>query len=310
MNKWNNAPVAADVAPARARAAAPKAAAGAIGGNNIALLRRKALGNNCGFIADAYPGGMKIVTAEELGNERVIIRWGTTTPIGAVNKKAIVINKADAITETSNKGAFRLKAHKAGLTPRTWATLEALGNENDPPEAVIIRPEVHERSENISLCRTLDEANKAIAACKGQGYYISEYIKKDREFRVFVAQGRAFMVFEKQPKNKADVSWGCVEEGALKYVGWSEWPLHVVENAIKAFNISNLDFGAVDVIEKAGKAYFLEINTAPEVWPYYGELFADVFNYMLNKTRERIAVKFSKNWKDYIHPSITKKAIV
>lgn len=306
LNKWAPAPVAKPAVVARAVANAPAKA----DKQKVAILRRKELGNNCKFIADAYDDGMEIITPDTLKKMDWIVRWGTTTPIGQVNDNANVINKASAITQTSNKGVFRLLAHKEKLTPRTWANLDDLGNEKEPPEAVIIRTMHHERSENITLCHTFEEANKAIAATKGHGYYISEYIKKDEEYRVFVAQGRAFMVFRKRPKDKNAVSWGCVEEGAMEYVNWSQWPLAVVENAIKAFNLSNLDFGAADIIVKDGKAYFLEINTAPEVWPYYGERFADVIKYIINVSRDRIKTVFTKDWKNYIHPAISEKAIV
>lgn len=306
LNKW---------APAVAVAAMAAGAAVNVGG--LVLLRRKELGNNCGFIADEIKG-MKICMPTEVPKgTNWLVRWGTTTKLPAANDKANVINFASAIIETSDKGTFRAKAHKAGLTPKTWLTFDELAKDEEGAEAVIIRSRHHERSEGINLCKTPAQAEAAIKkiTAKGDAYYISEYVKKDREFRVFVANGRAFMVFEKKPRNKADVSWGCVEEGALEYVNWSEWPLHVVENAIKAFNLSKLHFGAVDVIEKAGKAYFLEINTAPEVWPYYGQRFADVFKWMFKKgtgakAREPIAIKNFKDWKNLIHPAITDKAIV
>ncbi len=275
----------------------------------VVLLRRKDIGNNCHFIADNFPGKkLEIVdpTVDFTGVEWMI-RWGTTTPIG--NNKINVINRASAITETSKKGTFRLKAHKAGLTPRTWTSLAELGKE-EHVEAVIIRPMTHERGENITLCKTLPELEAAIKKCGGEGkYYISDYVQKTQEFRVFVASGRAFMVFEKQPKDKKAVSWGCVEEGALKYVKWSEWNEAVVTNAIGAFNLSKLDFGAVDVIVKDGKAYFLEINTAPEVWEYYGQRFGEVLNHMIEKGRDRIPLTPNQGWKGMIHPAITDKAV-
>lgn len=277
---------------------------------SIAIVRRKELGNNCGFIIDGLKAlgiNADIVVPDKapIGLEWAI-RWGTITPIA---KETKVINSATAIKKTSDKGTFRLKAHAAGLTPKTWGSMDELAKYDGEVGDIIIRPRHHERSQGLFLCSTPEQADKALKTIQG-AYYISEYVKKDREYRVFVANGRAFMVFEKKPKNKNDVSWGCVEEGALKYVAWSDWPLHIVENAIKAFNLSKLHFGAVDVIEKDGKAYFLEINTAPEVWPYYGERFADVIKWMIEKGRETIKVNNFKDWKNTIHPAITDKAVV
>lgn len=296
LNRWAPEPVKA----------APKAAPVAA----IAIVRRKELGNNCAFIIDGLKAlgiNANIIVPDKapLGLEWAI-RWGTTTPIA---KETKVINSATAIKETSDKGTFRIKAHAAGLTPKTWGSMDELAKYDGEVGDIIIRPRHHERSQGIFLCSTPAQADKALKTIQG-AYYISEYVKKDREYRVFVANGRAFMVFEKQPKNKNDVSWGCVEEGQMAYVNWSDWPAHVVENAIKAFNLSKLHFGAVDVIEKDGKAYFLEINTAPEVWPYYGARFADVIKWMIEKGRETIKVKNFKDWKNTIHPAITDKAVV
>ncbi len=278
----------------------------------IAIIRRKDLGNNCGNIINALEElGIKasIVEVKDANHLEWGIRWGTTGVIG--NKDTKIINRASAIKETSDKGTFRLKANVAKLTPKTWGSMEELAKYDGEVGDIIIRSRHHERSEGLHLCSTLAQAEAAIKKINGP-YYISEYVKKDREFRVFVANGRAFMVFEKKPKNKNDVSWGCVEEGALNLINWSEWPVHVVENAIKAFNLSKLHFGAVDVIEKNGKAYFLEINTAPEVWHYYGQKFAQVFKWMMNgdKRKENLVVKDWTNWKHLIHPALTDKAVV
>jgi hypothetical protein len=280
----------------------------------IVLLRRKELGNNCHNIADNYADDkMQIVLPDSplLATAKFIIRWGTTAKLPESKIKQTVFNTAEAIIETSRKGPFRLKVHiasKGKLTPRTWATVDDLAKEEEVG-SVIVRPTHHERSKDIFLCTNLKELEAAIAKCK-EGYYISEYIKKDEEYRVFVAQGRAFMVFRKKPKDKNAVSWGCVEEGALEYVAWSDWPLEVVRNAIGSFLESRLDFGAVDVMVKDGKAYFLEINTAPEVWKYYGERFSDIFGYMVKNGKERLLIKDNKNWKGLIHPAITDKAVV
>jgi len=293
LNKW---------APAKARVVV-------IGG--IAIVRRKELGNNCGFIIEGLKDlGVKasIVEVKDAKNLNWAIRWGTTSPIP--NKDTKVINHASAITETSDKGTFRLKAHASGLTPKTWGSMKELAEYEGEVGDIIIRSRHHERSEGIFLCSTPEQADKAVKAINGP-YYISEYVKKDREWRVFVANGRVLMVFEKIVKDKKAVSWGCVDEGSLVLYRWSQWPLHVVENAIKAFNLSKLHFGAVDVIEKDGKAYFLEVNTAPEVWPYYGARLADAFKYMMDgDKRKTIPVKDYKSWKSLIHPSISDAAIV
>lgn len=285
-----------------ARPAAARAAA------EIILLRSANLGNNCRFIANNYPdGALKIVTPEEfrgLRGIKHIIRWGTTMSIGAENRDVKVINKASAIKETLDKAAFRKKCADIGVAPKTWMSLDDLCNDPVGAAAVIVRPRNHERSENLHLCKTLAEAEAAVARYGANNYYISEYIAKDREIRVFIVQGKVIIGLEKNPGNKREVSWGCVEEGQLAVMRWSEWPMFAMEAAVKAFNLSKLDFGAVDVMIKGNKAYVLEINTAPEVWTYYGQRLGEAFHHMINVNRERIATTRFGNWKDVAHPTL------
>lgn len=281
--------------------------------STVGILRSEEYGNNVPFIVDAFGDDkMRIIQrGEDTTGLTTIIRWGSTATIE--NREGVkLINTAKALKETNNKGAFRKKVGDLG--PKYFDSFAEVENYDGELEAIIIRPRTHARSEHLYLCRTREEAEAAIRACENVdgSYYCSEYISKEKEYRVFVANGRAFMVFEKVPRNRNDISWGCVEQGQLKLINWSEWPLHIVKNAIDSFNHSSLDFGAVDVMEKNGRAYFLEINTAPEVWPYYGQKFAQVFKYMIEESfigkGKRLTVT-GATWKHFIHPAVTEKAI-
>lgn len=275
----------------------------------IVLLRREGMGNNCHHVADKYPGGMKICTAEEVpADTEWVVRWGTTSNLLGKPK---IINKSGAIHETYDKGTFRAKVAAQGLAPRTWLSLKAfLDDPYEEFEYAIVRPHNHQRSQDIYFCTNINETK---AACKklGEGnYYISEFINKDQEWRVFVVNGRVICVLEKVPSRRVrnEVSWGFVN---FHYVNWSEWPLYVVENAVKSFNLSSLDFVALDLVSVDGKAYFLEANTAPEVWPYYGGVLAKAIEYSIEHNRERIPVSGDgKNWKNYAHPALTNRAIL
>ena len=274
----------------------------------IALLRRDGMGNNCHYVADKIKGCI-IGTAEEIpADTDWVLRWGTTSNLKGKPK---IINRADAIHETYDKGTFRAKCAAHGLAPRVWFSLNDFVN--DPYEDfyyAIVRPRNHQRSQDIYLC---EDINQTKAACKklGEGnYYISEYIHKHQEWRVFVVSGRVICVLEKVPRkgHRGDVSWGFAD---FTYINWSEWPIHVVKNAIDCFNLSGLDFAALDIVSVNDKAYFLEANTAPEVWPYYGGKLADAIIYIMEHGRDRIPVSGDgKNWKHYIHPSTAKAAII
>lgn len=279
---------------------------------SVVILRSRELGNNCHYIADNYPGqALSIVTPEQysLMNPKPewAIRWGTTG--ATVARETKVLNKASAIKETLDKASFRKKAADAGLAPRMWLSKDELVRyEGDLDDGIIVRPNHHARSEHLYHCTTPAELDAAIVAINGP-YYISEYVKKDRELRVFIVAGKAVIVLDKDPpRDRNNVSWGCVEEGALTVLRWSQWPMFAIENAIKAFNLSKLDFGAVDVMVKGGganaRAYFLEINTAPEVWRYYGERLGEAFHHSINTSRDRIPTNQYNNWKDVAHPTL------
>lgn len=280
---------------------------------NAYILRGEEFGHNTFHITNQYPE-LKVVKKGELPpTPDWVIRWGNQAKIANGPK---IINKKSAIKETCNKGVFRKKAADKGLAPRTWLSIDtflAWCNDEGADQAVsvIVRPHFHSRSEDLYFCKSKKELDDAIAKV-GPDYYISEYIKKDREVRVFVANGRVMIVAEKKPKDKKLVTWGCVEEGILDYTFWEDWEEDIIRVAIESFNLSKLDFAAVDIMVKNGKAYFLECNTAPEVWAYYGECFGKVFKYMIEneKGRERIPVKDYKNWKNTIHPAISDKAII
>jgi glutathione synthase/RimK-type ligase-like ATP-grasp enzyme len=281
----------------------------------VHILVRNGRDPNVEMVAEEIGKTARRVEVEKLGNIKEtdwLIRWGCTARIR--NDKVKVINKKDAIRETTDKGKFRFKVAKEGLAPKTWLNIfDYLAEYEEPNQFVplIVRPSVHERSENLHFCGKIGELAEVVKKL-GNDVYISEYIAKQKEYRVFVANGRAMIVAEKMPKDRKEITWGCVEEGVLEYVPWSEWPNEVVECAIKSFNLSHLDFGAVDIMWKDGKAYFLEVNTAPEVWRYYSECFGLVFNYMIAnaKGRDRIPIKDFTHWKNTIHPAISKQAVV
>lgn len=100
------------------------------------------------------------------------------------------------------------------------------------------------------------------------------YVKKISEFRLhFVASNDTPFIQRKARRNdvdKEDVNWKVRNlEGGFIYANdpenVGEIPEDVIVQGTRAFKQSRLGFGAVDVIfnKKEGKAYVLEINTAP-----------------------------------------------
>ena len=132
------------------------------------------------------------------------------------------------------------------------------------------------------------------------------------EYRVAVVQGRAAWVARKTPGNPEDVAWNVARGGRFDNVRWDEWPLKVVKIAIQAFNLTELDFGGVDVmVDREGECYVLEINSAPSLTsPYRQRCMAKCFDYMVEHP-ERISVPEQRGgYRKFIHPALRDNAIV
>jgi glutathione synthase/RimK-type ligase-like ATP-grasp enzyme len=263
---------------------------------------------SCPWIADE--AGLDVFTNQDaVPKDGYMFRWGTTSDM---NTKAKVVNKIDAIYGTADKIAFRKKLVDDRLCPPTWFDTKTFRQlpAKDLAFPLIVRPAEHQRSEDLYVCNDAWEIMDAIEKIRGP-YYMSMYIKKVQEFRVFITSGRVAWVIEKMPKDKEAVSWGCIREGDFEYVAWEDWNLNVVDNAIKAFNKSDLDFGAVDVILNGdGTPYTLEINTAPYLTEYYARTIGKTFKHIVDNGRDRFPIREIKDWKDAIHPAVSNKARV
>lgn len=118
-----------------------------------------------------------------------------------------------------------------------------------------------------------------------------KYIPKNDEYRVhcFRSRKNEYQVFDVQRKARVvdipddKINWKIrnLEGGFIYQRNNIEVPKCVTEAALKVFSITGLDFGAVDVIyTKKGKAYVLEINTAPGLAGTTLENYVAMFNAM------------------------------
>jgi len=138
-------------------------------------------------------------------------------------------------------------------------------------------------------------------------------IKKVAEYRVFVVQGRVVSVAEKTPSNPDDIAWNVAQGGRFDVVSWDNWPLQAVRKSVEAFNLTELDFGGVDVMVDAdGKAYVIEINSAPSLTSEYRQqCMAKAFDWIATNGKERIPLISEKGgYRKFIHPCITDRAIL
>ncbi len=237
----------------------------------------------------------------------LVIRWGCTSNLIG---EPTVVNKAKAIHYASDKATSRKEFADAGLAPRTWLSFEefraqAFGD----IYPVIVRPSTHAQGKNLDVCNTHAEV---FTACEKYGdFYISEFIDKVQEFRVFALQGRVVWVAEKTPADPKAVAWNVAQGGKFDNVRWGQWNLKMISVALEAYRMSGLDFGGIDVmVDKGGKSYVLEINSAPsQTSPYRQECCARAFDYLIRNYGEKglshyPIINNAKNWRDFIHPGL------
>lgn len=219
-------------------------------------------------------------------SEDLIINWGNTEwkqPSSTIR----VMNPPNLIRQASNKLLFFGLMKEAGhedIIPPFWTRQEDI-----PDEAFPI------------LCRTI------LAGHSGDGIIIAvnrhalvraslfvKYINKKDEYRVHIGKGRVggdCQVIAVQRKARRietpteQVNWKVRNHGngfIYKRDGVNP-PQAVLEVARTALEASGLDFGGVDVIwnEKKGRAYVLEINTAPGL---EGQTVADYAAYFRAQT--------------------------
>lgn len=279
------------------------------------ILRRVGLGHvSCEGIAAQSKSSLQVVrgdTAPDNANG-ILFRWGCTA---SVANHGVVVNTSKAIHFASDKKRSRLAMQEAGvLVPDTWASNEAIYEGMLP---CIVRPATHSQGRHLHYCTTIEQLADAIGFGIGGDGYISRYIPKVREYRVYVVCGRIVAVADKLPDDPTAIGWNHSLGASYQNVRFSDWPLNGCYEAIKAMDVVGLDFGGVDVMEDAnGRVYVLEVNSAPSLFSdYRTRLMAQAFDYIVANGKAHIPLgggnrSGNKRWRDFIHPSVNEEARV
>jgi len=278
---------------------------------SVIILRRRKLGaTSCREISAKSETGIKVVRNDKVipADADMVIRWGCTSNTGIRN----TINTAASIHEVNDKAGFRMKMDEHDLCPPTWIDIDDF-QMHGHPYPLIVRKSRHAQGRGLYVAEDFGQL-QALTRQLGKGnYYFSPLINKVAEYRVFVVQGRAVAVAQKTPGNPEDIAWNVARGGRFDNVRWDNWPLKAVKVAIAAFNLSTLDFGGVDVmVDGAGNAYVIEINSAPSLTSDYRQsCMAKAFDWIIRHGKKRIPlIEERGGYRKFIHPAITDKAIV
>lgn len=131
---------------------------------------------------------------------------------------------------------------------------------------------------------------------------------------MYVVAGRVVAVAEKTPGDRNKTAWNVARGGRFDMLRWDDWPIDVCQLGIKAFMLSSLDFGGVDIMVEEGtnQPHFIEINSAPSLPLTSTETatsrhmaMAKAFKWHAEHGLDRIGdTEGYQGWRSVIHPCI------
>lgn len=229
------------------------------------------------------------------GPGKVVICWGSGKALEPLLAGTKLLNPPEVVLRTSCKARFFESLDENVRVPE-WTR-----------EASVAQQWVNEGHDVCARLTTTGHSAEGLVILNKdvdflQAPLYTKYIKKEQEYRV-----HCFAV--RQPQN-ADgsftTSYRVIDiQRKIKrpdFEGTPNWrirnhangfvyvrndvhpPEDVSRQALQAFDASGLDFGAVDVIynQKQGKAYVLEINTAPGITGRSVEIYSKAFSESLD----------------------------
>lgn len=222
---------------------------------------------------------------------KTVINWGNTTPSNADEiARCNILNPPELITQASNKLQFFQACADAGEEgppiPRfTREKGTAAGWFDESKKAMVLARTVlaGNSGEGIVKIESKEELSKV-----PDNTLLVEYKLKRDEFRVHVARGiGAFCIQQKRARydfeGEIDYKVRNYDNGFVFAREEVSCPTSVTESAIRALQVTGLDFGAVDVIYNARyeQPYVLEVNTAPGIEASTVQDYIGMFNKLL-----------------------------
>lgn len=197
-------------------------------------------------------------------NNKTVINWGSSVLSTEVSKCSI-INRPEAVSIAQNKlSLFQLLSKYEQVSiPEFTSDIEVAKDWLDNGNTVVAREMLRASAgRGIKIVKDKNEIEYAPLYTK--------YVPKKEEYRVHIVAGKIIDVQKKGIKldyPKEDINWQVRthDKGFIYMRENIKVPEDVTKQALLAFNKTDLDFGAIDVIynDKSSKAYVLEINTAP-----------------------------------------------
>lgn len=241
--------------------------------------------------AQALARVLGVERRRKLRNGRVVgavrptmVRWKTTmpTPLGVERE----LNGLDAVRLASHKRRALEVMAEAGVRVPPFA--RSLDSEHLVGHEIIFgRANYHTKGQDIVVYRNTSTAGDYCEHC-GRGehgtlefsyhenqpnqplptqedYFIA-YLRPEKEYRYHVAFGRVILPTVKMKEDGSYSDDSLIrnhQDGLWRQVVCREVRPELEEQALGAVRALGLDFGAVDIIVHDGRAFVLEVNTAP-----------------------------------------------
>jgi hypothetical protein len=229
--------------------------------------------------------------------DKLVINWGASRFPDFI-RGTQVINSPDDVHACSNKLAFFEKMSEGGTGPRVvdWTTDAEQALEWVEDGVVVVARKVLNGSGGDGIV-FLDKRNVGNHL---DAPLFTAYKPKKEEYRVHVFEG---MVLDVQQKllRKTDDSGQPIDPKKVDFrvrnlangFVFGRNDVHpnrdVIDQSVRAIQKSGLTFGAVDVIwnDKEGKAYVLEINSAPGLEGTTIQNYTNAFKSLLEQRLEK-----------------------
>jgi len=257
-----------------------------------------------------------------------IFTWGNVRKLPKLGE---VHNHPDLVSAAADKGKYRLLLESEIVKAMDWNNyINYIPTTKDVDEAkawirqggtYILRPQFHHGANDFHVIKSSpDNINEALSKFDKyykEGSYLSQYIKKDKEYRVFIMHKKVVFVIEKIVDNPDEYAWNVANGGRMVNVRWGNWDPVVVNAALLANYHDKLQYGAYDIMVSNGIAYVLEVNTSPKVEEeYWSSCIAKAFDYALENNIGLYGfgtpgIYFDgwgqSFWKTVIHPALWKR---
>ena len=224
---------------------------------------------------------------------KTLINWGSSNIPYDVTEVGTILNKPEAVGNATNKQTFfELCRERADISIPEFTTRK-------------VEAEDWLRDNHLLFARTklqgsggegiVEVPSVGSLVCLPEGTLLVKYVKKKSEFRVHIADGVVIDTQEKRKRTNVpleQMNWRIrsADNGFVFCRQELRTPKGLHDEALKAFAVTGLDFGAVDVIynEKQNKSYVLEVNTAPGLEGTTLLNYQNYFQKKLNLTVEQL----------------------